>query len=243
MILEHAAFPSSQIKVHEGLSQGTAEWHDLRLGKITASIVKNLLTSTYKVSKDKKIKMLAYALAAERITLRRTSTFESFDMARGKEEEPIARRLYSKDVQEVGFIENGILGFSPDGLMGDDGIIEIKCVQQKFQVKVFAENEIPRQHVLQIQTGLLVSGRQWCDFIQYSNGMPLFVKRMQRDEEIIENIVTASIEFEETINSIIDDYFANSKNNIVAEWIEPPDPNAIPSMDFDDIFGELPESK
>jgi putative phage-type endonuclease len=213
------------MKMHYDIEQGTDAWRKLRMGKITASVVDNLLTSTYKVSKDKKIKLFAYNLAAERITGRLTDTFESFDMQRGKEEEPIARKLYEEStgnrVQQVGFIENGILGFSPDGLVGEDGIIEIKCVQQKFHVKAFAENEIPAQHVLQIQTGLLVSGRAWCDFIQYSNGMPLFVKRMYRQSEIIASIMDSADEFESLILEIIAQYEANSTGAVVAEWRDP----------------------
>ena len=215
----------SDIIIHRDIVQGTDEWRAVRMSKITASIVKSLLTGTYKISKDKKITLLAYDLAAERITGRTTDTFVSFDMQRGHMEEPIARELYEQasgnKVEQVGFIESGFIGFSPDGLVGDDGIIEIKSVQQKFQIKAFAENEIPPQHVAQIQTGLLVSGRQWCDFIQYSNGMPLFVKRMERDEEIIQNIVTAALEFEMTIKNIIAQYREHSAGVIVADYIEP----------------------
>jgi putative phage-type endonuclease len=225
------------MKMHYDIKQGSEEWHKLRLGKITASVVDNLLTSTFKVSKDKKIKLFAYNLAAERITGRLTDTFESFDMQRGKMEEPIARELYEQasgnKIVQAGFIESGILGFSPDGLVGEDGIIEIKCVQQKFQVKAFAENEIPAQHVLQIQTGLLVSGRAWCDFIQYSNGMPLFVKRMHRNAEIIQSIMNAAVDFEADIYAIIESYKANSAGALVADWVEPmPEIESMFSEDY-----------
>ena len=224
--------------IHRDIDQGTDEWRAVRMGKITASIVKSLLTGTYKISKDKKITLLAYDLAAERITGRTTDTFVSFDMQRGHMEEPIARELYEQasgnKVEQVGFVESGFIGFSPDGLVGDDGIIEIKSVQQKFQVKAFAENEIPPQHVVQIQTGLLVSGRQWCDFVQYSNGMPMFVKRMERDEEIIENIMYASTDFEALICNIIDDYKQHSEGCIVADWVDYAPVSDVPDMTFDD---------
>ena len=223
--------------IHRDIEQGTDEWRAVRMGKITASIVKSLLTSTYKISKDKKITLLAYDLAAERITGRTTDSFVSFDMQRGHQEEPIARELYEQasgnKVEQVGFIENGILGFSPDGLVGHDGIIEIKSVQQKFQIKAFAENAIPPQHVVQIQTGLLVSGRKWCDFVQYSNGMPLFVKRMNRDEEIIHNILDASQDFEVSIQNIIRDYERYSEGCIVADYIEPMPANFFDTTEND----------
>ena len=226
------------IKIHRDIEQGTDEWRAVRMGKITASIVKSLLTGTYKISKDKKITLLAYDLAAERITGRTTDGFISFDMQRGHQEEPIARELYERasgnTVEQVGFIEDGIIGFSPDGLVGDDGIIEIKSVQQKFQIKSFAENEIPPQHVVQIQTGLLVSGRQWCDFVQYSNGMPLFIKRMDRDGEIIRNILDASAYFETSIRNIIRDYERHSDGCIVADWVDYAPISDVPDMTFDD---------
>ena len=211
------------MKIHKELEQGTQEWLDVRKGKITASVVKQLLTSKFAISKGQAIKLLAYDLAAERITGRLTPFFETYDMKRGHIEEVSARNLYAQHfapVEEIGFIENGILGYSPDGLVGTDGIIEIKSRQQKYQVKTFAEDAIPDEYMVQCQTGLMVSEREWCDFIQYSNGMPLFVKRTGRNEELIATIKEATKAFEQEIVEIVDTFTVKAAKSPVAEYVE-----------------------
>jgi putative phage-type endonuclease len=221
--------------IHENLVQGTPEWLEVRRGKITASVVSQLLTSTYKIGKSEKVRLLAFELAAERITGRVTDQFESYDMKRGHLEEDLARDMYAQHydkVFQVGFMERGILGFSPDGLVWENGIIEIKSRRPKFQIKTFYENEVPPEYVCQIQTGLLVSGREWCDYVQYSNGMPLFVKRMHRDEAIIATIQEAAYEFETLIRGIVDCFKDNAANMPVAEYVEEYAMTDIPDIDF-----------
>jgi putative phage-type endonuclease len=224
------------MKIHDQLNQGTPEWLEVRRGKITASVVGQLLTSTYKPAKNEKVRMLAFELAAERITGRPNPHFESWDMKRGTIEEGMARDLYAKHhapVLQVGFVENGILGYSPDGLVGDDGLIEIKCRQSKFQVKTFWADEIPGEYMCQIQTGLLVTGREWCDYVQYSNGMPLFVKRVYRDEDIIDAIETAANEFEDLIQDICGTFRRQAIGWPVAEYVEEYVFDDVPDMDFE----------
>lgn len=193
------------IEVHN-MEQGTQEWYEARLGLITASVAKQLLTATYKVSKDKKNDLLAMELASERITGRRIETYITRDMERGHREEVIARNIYCthyKSVVEAGFITTDRLGFkvgySPDGLVGDRGIIEIKSRLPKFQIQTIVEGEVPSEYVVQCQMGMWVAEREFCDFIQYSNGLPMFVKRVEPDPVIVEALEEALSLFEEKI--------------------------------------------
>jgi hypothetical protein len=205
------------------IEQGTPEWHQVRLGLITASVVKNLLTSTFKISQDKKIKLLAFELAAQRITGRIDENPKVYNFERGHIEEEIARDLYAEHhapVQECGFIIDGYLGYSPDGLVGADGLIEIKSRVQKYQVQTIVEECTPSEYMIQLQTGLLVSGRQWIDFIQYSNGMEMFVERVKRNEPLIATIKEATANFENEICSIVEAYRSKSWQYIKAEYVD-----------------------
>jgi predicted phage-related endonuclease len=139
-------------------------------------------------------------------------------MLRGHEDELDARDIYSDQiagVNQVGFITNESwgfkIGFSPDGLVGSDGIIEVKSRRQKFQTETILSNEVPREYLIQIQTGLLVSGRKWCDFISYCGGMPMFVKRVHADKTIQQAILICATEFEKNIREQYDKYMATMK--------------------------------
>ena len=216
------------ITYHRDILQNSEEWFDLRLGKITASVVKQLLTPTFKIAKNDKVRALAYELAAQRITGRQTDNFQNWDMERGHIEEDIARAYYSKNtgnkVEEVAFIETDklsfILGYSPDGLVGDDGLIEIKSRQQKFQVKTFAEQATPDEYKCQLQTALLVTERDWIDFVQFSNGMPLYIERHTKDKDLQAKIIEACVDFEESITKIVETYKENSSGLESCEWVE-----------------------
>ena len=109
-------------------------------------------------------------------------------MLRGEWDEVEARIKYREHfgpVTECGFITNDdngfVIGYSPDGLVGDDGLIECKSRRQRFQVKTISADQVPAEYMLQLQTGLLVTGRQWIDFVSYCGGMPMYVKRVFPD--------------------------------------------------------------
>jgi hypothetical protein len=127
---------------------------------------------------------------------------------RGKEFELLARDLYQireeVTIEEVAIILNHGIGYSPDGLIGDNGLTEIKSKLPKFQVGVILAGEVPKEHVAQCQGGLYVSGREWIDFISYWKGMPLFVKRMYRDEAYIAKLA----ERVTTFNELLEDRMA-----------------------------------
>lgn len=178
------------LRTYPDVVQGTPQWDDLRRGMVTASVVGQLVTAkTLKVAANPESRNLAALLVAERITGFTDPTYVSDDMERGWEDEPRAIEKYSKDrdieVQEMGFmVRSGVwgrLGYSPDGLVGEHGIVEVKSRRPKKHLATILADDVPAENVAQIQAGLFVSGRDWCDFISYCGGMPLYVKRVYAD--------------------------------------------------------------
>ena len=198
------------IRYHENLDQGSEEWLAARCGLLTASEMKLILTPTLKLADNDKTRTHVYELLAQRITRYVEPTYISDDMLRGMSDEIDARLMYEKmlaPVTSMGFITNDqwgfTIGYSPDGLVGDDGLIEAKSRRQKYQVQTICEHvcvdrcsTIPVDYVLQAQTGLLVSERQWLDFISYSGGLPMAVIRVYPDEKVQAAIVEAATAFE-----------------------------------------------
>ena len=153
---------------------------------------------------------LTLRLAAERINGWTEPTFTNDDMCRGIECEPIARDLYSQKyapVTQVGFMvleRDGVrLGYSPDGLVGDDGLLEIKAPRAKGHLTTVLAGNPPIEHMPQIQAGLLVSGRKWLDFISFYGGMHMFVKRVYPDQRWFDAIVRAVRAFEDNCAEIV----------------------------------------
>jgi hypothetical protein len=211
------------ITYHRDLEQGTVEWLKMREGLITASEMNLLLTPTLKQANNKDTRAHLYDLMSQRITGRSPVVWASFDMERGKMEEVDAKTHYAnhyQPVEECGFITNDGLGFtigySPDGLIGDDGLIECKSRMPKFQVRTIMDHivaqepdsPIPMEFMLQVQTGLFVTGREWCDFISYSNGLNMVVIRVYPDEKIIEAIKDATTKAEQKITEMMSAYDA-----------------------------------
>ena len=191
------------ITYHNDIEQGSEEWHALRRGILTASEMKLIMTPTLKPARNDKERAHLYDLLAQRVTGYTEPSYISDDMLRGHEDEINARLTYAEhfaQAQECGFITNDdhglVLGYSPDGLVGDDGLIECKSRRQKFQMQTILADAVPDEYMLQCQTGLLVSGRQWLDFISYCGGMPMFVKRVYPDAAIQEAIIAAATQFE-----------------------------------------------
>jgi predicted phage-related endonuclease len=189
---------------HRDLIQGSDAWLQARCGIMTASEMSLILSpKTLQPAKNDKASAHLYELLAQRITQHVEPAYVSDDMLRGQMDEIEARALYARHyapVEEVGFVTNSqwgfTLGYSPDGLVGDDGLIEIKSRRQKFQASTIIEQAVPDEYVLQIQTGLLVTGRRWCDFISYCGGMPMVTIRMHADSHTQAAIVAAATAFE-----------------------------------------------
>lgn len=177
--------------------------------------MKLIITPTGKVANNDKTRTHAYELAFQRITGFVEPQYVSDAMLRGQDDEIYARAAYAEHyapVTETGFITNDqwgfTIGYSPDGLVGDDGLIECKSRLGKYQVQTIATNEVPDEYMLQLQTGLLVTGRKWIDFISYSGGLPMFVKRVLPDLELQDAIIAAATAFETRIAEITQEYHA-----------------------------------
>lgn len=200
------------MQVITDVEQGSAEWLGLRLGIPTASMFECLLVNG-KGEAGFGAGALTYMdqLIGERITGEAAELpFSTRATERGHELEQIARDLhlatyephsptYGPTTKHVAIILNHGAGYSPDGLIGSDGLIEIKTKLPKFQVGVILANEVPKEHVAQCQGGLWVSEREWIDFISYWPGMPLFVKRAYRDEAMIRKIAERVKTFHELL--------------------------------------------
>lgn len=201
------------ITYHTDLDQGSDEWLAARRGLITASEMKLILTPTLKVAANNFTRSHAYELAAQRITGYTEPTYIGDAMLRGIDDEYTARDLYHarvSPVEEVGFVTSDewgfTIGYSPDGLVGKDGLIEIKSRAARFQIETIASGEVPTEHVLQLQTGLLVTGRQWIDYISYSGGLPMCIIRVQSDPVVQDAIVAAASVFEALVAGVVRTY-------------------------------------
>lgn len=194
------------IKYHTDLIQGSDEWKEIRRGKLTASEMHLILTPTLKMAANDKERAHVWELAAQRISGYVEPSYIGDNQLRGWEDEIFARDLYSKKyhpVQEVGFVENDrwgfTIGYSPDGLVGDDGLLECKSRKQRIQVQTIATNSVDAEFVLQIQTGLLVSERPWLDHCSYSGGLPMLTIRVYPDPVIQAAILEAASAFEQRV--------------------------------------------
>ena len=202
------------IHYHRDLLQGSAEWLQARCGLLTASEMKLILSpKTLKPAKNEKASAHLYELAAQRISQYVEPHYVGDDMLRGQADEIEARMLYARHfakVEEVGFVTRDDWGFtlgaSPDGLVGDDGMIECKSRRQKFQVETIASQAVPEEYGLQIQTALLVTGRAWCDFISYCGGLPMVVLRVHPDSAVQNAILAAATAFERELAEVLSLY-------------------------------------
>jgi putative phage-type endonuclease len=214
------------IVIHKELEQGSDRWKEIRRGILTASEMKNIVTPKFKVADNDKTRSHVYEIAAQRISKFVEPSYISDDMLRGELGEIEARNYYAKKyapVEQVGFITNDefgyVLGYSPDGLVGTDGVIEIKSPRQKSHVETVSKDEVPEEYIAQIQTGLLVSGRKWCDYISYHGGLHLYVKRVYSDPAIQSVIIEASSNFEVKVQECINNYKEKTENLILTERV------------------------
>jgi hypothetical protein len=168
------------------------------------------------------------ALVAERVNGWTEDTYMNADMWRGVEHEPIARDKYAEvkgvEVTEVGFMvlerDGWRLGYSPDGLVGDDGLIEVKCPRAKSHLSTIVSGEVPAYYMAQLQAGLLVSGCEWIDYVSFCAGMPLFIKRVTADEKWHAAIAEAVAAFEKAAEQMASDYLTAAVGLPETERIE-----------------------
>ena len=165
--------------------QGSEEWFKARAGIPTASNFDKIITMKGEPSKQRTKYM--YQLAGESILGTKEETYQNAAMQRGIELEDEARLLYEISqgvkVEEVGFCLDVQYGASPDGMVEDDGLVEIKCPSLAVHVEYVVKNELPSTYYQQVMGQLLVTGRKWCDFVSYYPGMKPFIKRVKRDSD------------------------------------------------------------
>lgn len=191
--------------MYQQFEQGSVEWLRQRAGKVTASRIADLMAKT-KTGWGASRENYKAQLVAERLTGEPSETFTNAAMQWGTNMEPEARNAYcfryDVDVVEVGMIEHPTIentGASPDGHIGDDGMLEIKCPNTATHIATLLGGEIPAKYRLQMLWQMACTGRKWNDFVSYDPRLPeemrLFVKRLERDDAAIAEIEAAVIEF------------------------------------------------
>lgn len=201
------------MNIIDTMEQGSSDWLALRLGKVTASKVKDVLTKGRGNAPSKTAETYMMELIAEKLTGKSKPFFENDAMRWGTETEPQARSMYSVnndfvDVREVAFIEhNEFIGVSPDGLIGDDGMLEVKCPNTTTQLKRALSDDYSADYKAQIQMQLWVAGREWCDFLSFDPRLDCAAgylqQRVYRDEKYIEEMEGKVFAFVDSMNEII----------------------------------------
>lgn len=201
------------LTIYPELEQGSPEWHEARCGLISASELSLILTPTLKISDNENTRKHVYELAAQRLTGYVEPSYIGDNMLRGWADEIRARDMYSERIAPVVEVGGMVRDFgtfklwcSPDGLVGDDGGLEVKSRVQKYQIQTIAANEVPKEHILQVQAGLLVSGRSWWDYVSYSGGLPMWIIRVEPDPVVQAAIVSACEAFEAKVQDVMAQY-------------------------------------
>lgn len=188
--------------------QGTEEWHLARAGIVTASVFQTVMAQGRGGGPSVTRQKLLYQLAGERITGEYVPTWNGNQHTeRGKEMEAQVRDLYEATsdlpVRQVGFIRRGDIGASPDSLVGDDGLLEIKTALPHIQIERLLSGQLPNEHKAQVQGQLLVSGRKWCDFRSYWPGLPELRVRVYRDLPYLSALNAALQQFNRELEQMV----------------------------------------
>jgi putative phage-type endonuclease len=184
------------MQIIKDIQQGSDEWLQLKLGVASASNFDKIITSTGKESAT--LEKYALQLATEQMLIAPEPSYKNDAMIRGNELEESARNVYQEQtfnvVDQITMFKSdcGNFGYSPDGLVGDDGLVEIKCPLATTHFKYLLDNKMPSDYIQQVQTGLWISERKWCDFVSYHPNFKdkqLFIIRVERDEQYIVKLI------------------------------------------------------
>lgn len=192
------------------IEQGSQEWLALRAGKVTASKVSDVMSAITTAG----YRNYLADLVVERLTGNKTESFTNAAMQWGVDQEPLARAEYEVKtgnfVDQIAFVEHPTIvnfGCSPDGLVGDDGLIEIKCPNTATHIDYVMQDKVPTKYIPQIQCQLAVTGRKWCDFISFDprlpDGLQILIVRLDRDDEYIEKLEARVVKFLDEVNSAV----------------------------------------
>lgn len=197
------------------MQQGTPEWHTARLGKVTASRVDDVIATTKTGYAASRANYMA-ELALEILTGQRQEGFTNAAMQWGTQTEPMARAAYesARDVfvVEVGLIDHpsiDMAGASPDGLVGDVGLLEIKCPNSATHIQTLRSRAPDSKYITQMMWQMACTGRQWCDFVSFDPRMPdglqLYIQRIERDNKVIEHLETEVKKFRKELGNLIEE--------------------------------------
>jgi putative phage-type endonuclease len=189
----------------EEIIQGSEEWHRQRIGKATASRISDIVAKTKSGYSTSRANYMAQ-LVVERMTNQVAESYTNSAMEWGTENEPFARGAYETKmnllVTEVGAIDHPSIAMSaasPDGLIGDDGCLEIKCPNTATHIDTLLGGEIAKKYYDQMQWQMACTGRSWCDFVSFDPRMPeglqLFIKRIPRDDKYLAELEGEVIQF------------------------------------------------
>ena len=197
------------MEVFYDLEQGIPEWFQTRAGMPTASMFSAVRAKTGPRGGIPKTRVTyMHKLAGEIITGQPMASFSNAHMERGKEREAEARSLYAfmRDVKpvQVGFVKNGNCGCSPDSLIGDRGLLEIKDAEPHIQIERLLKGKMPSEHVAQCQGQLMVTQRDWLDFMSHCRGMPPLIIRIKRDEAYIAGLKIDIDTFVTELNALVE---------------------------------------
>lgn len=206
------------------IEQGSAEWKQLRLGKVTASRMADVIARTKSGYGASRANYLA-ELVAERLTGVPAEHYTNAAMQWGTEKEPDARAAYSfyanAEIDSAGFVPHPTIamsGCSPDGLVGTDGLVELKCPNTATMIDLLRGGTIPDKYICQMFWQMACTGRQWCDFVSYDPRLPphmqLYVQRIQRDNRLIKGLEAEVVKFLAEVEATIADL--NAKYNAAA---------------------------
>jgi putative phage-type endonuclease len=196
------------------MQQGTTEWFMARLGKVTASRVSDIIAKTKSGYSTSRQNYLAQ-LVVERLTQKQTETYTNAAMQWGTDTEPLARAAYeiANDlmVDEVGFVDHpsiAMAGASPDGLVGADGLVEIKCPNTATHIETLLNGTIKSEYKTQMQWQMACTGRTWTDFVSFDPRMPekhqIKIIHVNRDDDLIKTLETEVIEFLKEVDKTIE---------------------------------------
>jgi putative phage-type endonuclease len=194
------------------MKQGSPEWFAARLGIVTASRIVDVMAQTRSGPAAARSNYMAQLLC-ERLTGRAEDSFTSAAMQRGTELEPLARSAYEADrglfVTECGLVKHPVisgLGASPDGLVGEDGLIEIKCPNTATHIETLRSKKPATKYVWQMTAQMACTNRDWCDFVSFDDRLPehlqMIVIRVDRDEKREKEMLTAVEQFLDELNSM-----------------------------------------
>ena len=198
----------------EGLDQNTPEWICQRIGMVTASRMADVMSMLKKGGESQKRKDYKAEIVCETLTGRASEHYVSPAMEHGIETEPLAAAAYEikqgVELEPGGFWAHDTIsrwGASPDRLVGDDGIVEIKCPTTATHLDYLLGGVVPEEYIPQITAQLACTGRKWCDFVSYDDRLPaqyrLFIKRYERDEAKIKEAEDAVLTFLEEVTAIL----------------------------------------